>query len=207
MSQNPARFLIFEGELSDAPGRYETWTEHLTLLGNDSWEVEVTDTDFSVTGKPETFRAQYSSVDLIEWLRDRDGDNPIAGNPPSRVGNRLRALERYARSAGLSRLLTIIDRVRRGNWPPKPKAPRVLRVSGVTEFGRLPYGRGPKDKFLVVDTENGTGIMAIPIVGQLSAMYWLGTSRYPQCSWKCRLRKELVKQIQSLLQAEKIESN
>ena len=203
MSEEPRRFQIFKGELSDAPGRWEEWTEYLTDLGADCWELEVIDNDHASGEEIPPIREQYSTVDLVEWLRDRDGadqDNDrISNHPRTMVGERLKALERYAKSAGLGHLVTIINRVRRNNWPPKPRAPRVLKVSRVTEFSRPPSGRGPKDKFLVVETENGPGIMSIPLPGERSSMYWLGTNRYHRISWKCTLRKELVQQIESLI--------
>lgn len=203
MSKGPLRFKIFEGELSDAPGRWETWTEYLTNLGADCWEIEIIDNDHTVGEVQELFREQYSTVELIDWLRDRDGADqnnaPIAKRTP-RVGERLKTLERYAKSASLSQLITIINRVRGDSWPPKPKAPRVLKITRVVEFSRPPNGRGPKDKFLVVETENGPGIMSIPVIGQRSSLYWLGTDKYHQISWKCILRKELTQQIEAILQ-------
>ncbi len=179
------------------PSSVHCWNSALVLPNHED------PTDPVVGGEPNIIREQYSTVDLIDWLRDRDGadqDNASAANKsPSRVGERLKALERYAKTAGHSQLVTIINRVRRNNWPPKPKAPRVLRIVGVKEFARPPYGRGPKDKFLVVETKIGPGIMSIPGEERRSAFYWIGADRYHQLSWKCLLRKELVQQIEALL--------
>ncbi len=49
MSDGSLRFKIYEGNLSDAPGRWETWTEYLRQLGEDCWELETIDTDREMT--------------------------------------------------------------------------------------------------------------------------------------------------------------
>ena len=39
--------ILYCGELSDMPGRQESWTEFVRYLGRNQWEVLVEGTDFS----------------------------------------------------------------------------------------------------------------------------------------------------------------
>jgi hypothetical protein len=54
MVKRSRRFVIFQGELTDAPGRMENWTEWLTHFGADDWQLSIEGTDITGTGKAES---------------------------------------------------------------------------------------------------------------------------------------------------------
>jgi hypothetical protein len=65
--------LLFQGELSDAPGRNETWTEELCYLGQNKWLLRSIGTDFSGTSEGETFQEEMDTNSLLERIIDFDG--------------------------------------------------------------------------------------------------------------------------------------
>ncbi len=192
MTTQQARFTIFEGELSDIPGRCESWTEHLMPLGDDSWELMVEGTDFTGLEETEPISQRFTTDDLLSWLHERDHDYM----PSRKLGPRLRALRAYAKHAGLTPVIKNIERVRRGTWPPKP---RVIRIVGVTSIGSFPFNREPRHIFLEAETTRGSAIMAVPSADAKFVRCWLGWHPYGTPSWRCRLRKELAVQGDAVL--------
>ena len=64
---------LFDGELSDAPGRNESWTEELCYLGKDKWLLRSSGTDFSGTEEGETFQEEMDTNGLLERIIELDG--------------------------------------------------------------------------------------------------------------------------------------
>jgi hypothetical protein len=188
------RFVIFECDmLSDAPGRCESWTEYLTFLGDDSWELTIEGTDFTGLQEAEPESQQNTTDELLSLLHDRDNDY----EPSREIGPRLRALRAYAKREGLTPVVKKIERIRRGTWPPRP---RVIRITGVTSFGDFPFNRGPRRIFLQIETTSGPCLMAVPQPGAKFVECWHGPIPFFSYTWCCRLRKELVAQAAAVLQ-------
>jgi len=64
---------LFSGELSDAPGRCESWTEELCYLGKNKWLLRTSGTDFSGTKEGETFQEENDTNGMLERLIELDG--------------------------------------------------------------------------------------------------------------------------------------
>jgi len=64
---------LFSGELSDAPGRCESWTEELCYLGKNKWLLRSSGTDFSGTKEGETFQEENDTNGMLERLIELDG--------------------------------------------------------------------------------------------------------------------------------------
>ena len=63
---------LFSGELSDAPGRCESWTEELCYLGKNKWLLRSIGTDFSGTKEGETFQEEMDTNALLERIIELD---------------------------------------------------------------------------------------------------------------------------------------
>lgn len=196
MTNGPNKFVIFSGELTDAPGRMESWTEWLTHFGGDDWEVSLEGTDFTGTGETEQLSQQFTTHDLLAWLQESDSEN----RPYRRVGSRLRALRTYAEKAELVELLKLIERVRRGTWPPKPPRPKVTAITGITLVAAAPHPRAEHiEPYMTVETTRGAGIMAMPGPRSAFIQCWLGANPFWKESWKCRFTKLLASQVHARL--------
>ena len=68
------KYLLWEGELTDAPGRCESWTEHLVYLGENRWRLEIAGTDFSGTRKEDLNIEELTTQKLIQWVSERDSE-------------------------------------------------------------------------------------------------------------------------------------
>ena len=64
---------LFSGELSDAPGRCESWTEELCYLGKNEWLLRCSGTDFSGTKEGETFQEENDTNRMLERIIELDG--------------------------------------------------------------------------------------------------------------------------------------
>jgi len=64
---------LFDGELSDAPGRNESWTEELCYLGKNKWLLRCSGTDFSGTKEGETFQEENDTNRMLERIIELDG--------------------------------------------------------------------------------------------------------------------------------------
>lgn len=58
------RQFLFRGELSEAPGRNESWDEYLRYRGNNRWELIVEGTDFSGTSAAKPIKEVMSTKAL-----------------------------------------------------------------------------------------------------------------------------------------------
>ena len=63
---------LFDGELSDAPGRNESWTEELCYLGKNKWLLRCSGTDFSGTKEGETFQEENDTNRMLERIIELD---------------------------------------------------------------------------------------------------------------------------------------
>lgn len=63
---------LFQGELTDAPGRCESWTDELCYLGNEEWIWRVQSTDFTGLEEKQPDEQKWSSESLVEFILERD---------------------------------------------------------------------------------------------------------------------------------------
>lgn len=193
MKEQASRFVIYECDmLSGMPGRCESWTEYVTPLGDDSWELTIEGTDFTGLREDEPMSQQNTTDELLSLLHDRDNDYV----PSRKIGPRIKTLREYAKRAGLTSVVKKIERIRRGTWPPRP---RVIRVTGVTSFDSLPIDQGPRRIFLKIETTSGPCLMEVPPPGAKFAKCWHEGIPFFTYTWRCRLRKDLAAQAAAAL--------
>jgi hypothetical protein len=65
-------YELFHGELTDAPGRCESWTDELRYLGNEEWIWRVQSTDFTGLEEKQADEQKWSSKNLVEFILERD---------------------------------------------------------------------------------------------------------------------------------------
>jgi hypothetical protein len=174
----------------------ERWTEWLTHLGADDWVLSVEGTDFTGTSEAEPQVERFTTEELLTWLQERDSEN----EPNRRIGNRLRVLHAYAEKSKLTKLLGLIEGIRKAAWPPRPPQPKVIAVSGVTLIATAPHpGADLIKPYLRVETTRGPGIMAMPTPSSRFLQCWLGASPFWTETWKSRLTKSLAEQVRERL--------
>ena len=60
------------GELSDMPGRCETWQASVRYLGAEKWQLELSGTDFSGLEEREAELNTMTTDELVEWALTMD---------------------------------------------------------------------------------------------------------------------------------------
>lgn len=65
--------LLFQGELTDAPGRNETWAEELCYLGQNKWLLRHMGSDFSGNEETEPYLEENDTNGMLERLIELDG--------------------------------------------------------------------------------------------------------------------------------------
>jgi len=66
-------YHLFDGDLTDAPGRCESWTEEVCYLAKNKWLLRTRGTDFSGMEEGETHTEDKTSKSLVDWLGELDG--------------------------------------------------------------------------------------------------------------------------------------
>jgi hypothetical protein len=136
------RHTLFNGELSDAPGRNESWTEYLRYRGNNRWELTIEGTDFGGTSTAEPMKEVMGTKAMVHWVLDRDSENE--NGSPDDDGDSSKAFGPYAETLreiavieGASFCVACLDGLLTGSWPPVKKQPVVhlLDIKGVTRRG------------------------------------------------------------------------
>lgn len=70
--------LLFAGELSDAPMRYESWKDYLVYFGRNTWRIT------TVEGNEVTRHPIMSTTKLVQWVLDGDQrmeDSAVQNDP------------------------------------------------------------------------------------------------------------------------------
>lgn len=144
------RHLLFHGELSDAPGRNESWNDFLRYRGNNRWELINEGTDFSGISDAEPMKEPLSTRALVNWVLERDAeiddglswnaddqDEADENDPPRQLGPYGRRLREIATTVDAPYCVLCLDRWLTGSWPPekKQRAVTVLDIKGVTRRG------------------------------------------------------------------------
>ncbi len=137
--------ILFEGELSDAPGRAESWTESVRYLGRGAWELLSEGTGFSGGERNVVFRERLSTRGMVDWVRERDAEdadvpttctvNEVASDESEEsgvlLGPRTARLLEIAEIVGAEHCCRCLRGLAAGTWPPEPKAPVIQQVTGV----------------------------------------------------------------------------
>lgn len=80
MSASPNDWhLLFDGYLSDMPGRSESWTESVRYLGRGAWRLVLDSTDFLGHDTGMGFSQRLSTEAMLRWATERDAEGLISG--------------------------------------------------------------------------------------------------------------------------------
>ena len=178
------RHFLFHRELSDAPGRNESWDEYLRYLGNSRWELTMKGTDFFGLMEAKPLREVMTTTRLLNWVLERDEEikeNPTTslndqGNEAysttslddkqrstdddtvSKFGPYAERLREIADSEGASFCVSRLDAWLSGKWPSE-KSVRILDIKGVI---RRDVWKGVYHCVFDVDTNLGPGYLYLP---------------------------------------------
>jgi len=149
-SDKHSHHFLFHGELSDAPGRNESWDEYLRYRGNNRWDLVIQGTDFSGSSATKPIKETKSTKAIVDWVLDRDAeieedwaeatddpsdvDDDENDDVPRQLGPRAERLREIAASVNATYCVSCLDGWISGSWPPK-RAIRILNVRGVTRRG------------------------------------------------------------------------
>ena len=174
-SRSNNRLPLFHGELSDAPGRNESWEEYLRYRGNNRWDLIIEGTDFSGSGEAKPIKETKSTKALVEWVLERDAeieedwteavDDAIDldnyededEDVQRQLGPRAERLREIAASVSATYCVSCLDGWVSGSWPPK-RAIRILNITGVTRWGVW----RTRHRGYEVDTNLGPGFLYPP---------------------------------------------
>lgn len=137
--------FLFHGELSDVPGRDESWDEYVRYFGNNRWKLIVEGTDFAGVATAPPVSELMSTKSIVKWVLERDAetDDGASGSEeddsdfPRKFGARSERLREIALSEGASYCVSCLDGWLSEDWPPKVKQARIkiLEIKGLTQRG------------------------------------------------------------------------
>lgn len=141
------RHFLYHGELSDMPGRDESFDEYLTYLGRSRWKLESEGTDFSGIQSAEPMSELFGTADLIKWVIERDDEDasPISiadveeedSEAGRQLGTRMTRLYEIAKAESATFCVQCIEKWQTGNWPSEKKLPsvKIIEIRGVVLRG------------------------------------------------------------------------
>ena len=147
-----AAHVICVGELTDAPGRCEQWTETVIYNGRNRWTLVIAGSDFFGLSQEPQLVERMSTRQIIDWATSRDdedsqseratrceaasgaGDQDDADDGESQSGARTMALLDAARAEGADYCIRCLEGYRSGTWP-KPRKLRITAIGNVIERG------------------------------------------------------------------------
>lgn len=113
--------LLFEDELTDMPGRCESWTEQVAYLGDGKWRLRIEGTNFEGTAQAEAETKDFDAAGMAKWAMRCDREDDESG------GARAKALAEIAKQVGCKECLEILS----GHGAKQQaEVPRVLRILG-----------------------------------------------------------------------------
>lgn len=139
--------ILYEGDLSDAPGRSESWTESVCYLGRGAWRLSIDGTDFGGTDSADSMIERLSTRGMVNWALVRDAEDreyvepkaiPLRssrdldedeGRLLNELGPRAERLLEIAEQVGADYCARCLRRAAKGSWPP---VPTIRQVTGVT---------------------------------------------------------------------------
>jgi len=150
--------VLFEGRLTDAPSRAETWTEYVRYLGSNRWKLTVKGADFSGTAQLDAFEEKMGTKALLLWIIDRDSE--FESNE-TKLSQRVTSLLKIAKLENAVFCLKCIKGWRDGNWSPysKPVAPRILDIVNAR---KEMVARYTHRVVFDVETNRGSGLLSDP---------------------------------------------
>jgi len=151
--------VLFEGRLTDAPSRAETWTEYVRYLGSNRWKLTVKGTDFSGTAQLDAFEEKMGTKALLEWVIDRDSE---FGSNETDLSQRVSNLLKIAKLENAVFCLKCIKSWREGNWSPYPKPVAAPRILDIVNALKKTDGRFMHTVVFDVETNRGSGILSDP---------------------------------------------
>lgn len=205
--------VLYEGWLTDMPGRSESWTESVMYLGRNRWEYRIVGTDFGGLTSTEQTRERIGTRPLIVRLWDSDlldeesrrGGAAITRPPDDQdedpydseqewqtLGPRLASLYEIANEVGAAYCIHCLDKWQTGEWlHPKlaqlqRKKPRLLVIKGVIKRG---VWLGVYRPEYVVETSSGPGYLSPPDDTGHAILRLEGSSVHSGPSWLIRLTK------------------
>lgn len=203
------RHFLYHGELTDAPGRCESWNDYLTYLGRGRWELLAEGTDFSGICDIEPVKQLMSTRALIDWVMDRDAELEETSTPkneddgdgeeesPQRsLGLYGWRLYEIAQLEEASYCVTCLERWMAGTWPPQ-RAVRVLDIKGVTRRGvwiRIYH------RVFDVDTNLGPAFLYPPAPDRRAQLVLKSESSMSQ-GRVVRVTRKLMAKIEALMPA------
>jgi len=183
---------LHKGELSDAPGRAESWTESVRYIGGGRWYLVVEGTDFAGVGKAAPVRERFGTARLVKWVLKRDAEehdaDELAADGRSRaLGPRSKRLLRIARAAGVQHCVKLLEGWRAGTWPTAERPPRIRRVTGV---GLRAVWIRISHPVFEVETSAGDGYLYPPADINRTAKLVIGDGE-----WEVRVSHRLLKEL------------
>jgi len=171
--------VLLKGELTDAPGRMESYTVSVSPRARGRWLLSSVGTDFSGGQPGEGYAEQLSTRRLIEWVLERDAEiaeetrrrgfsrgdstndaeqetDDAPGRSFGPVAARLREIAENAQARYCVRLL---DSWVASRWPRPATPPRVLAIVGPK---KRQVWRGIFHSVLAVSTDRGAAYMYAP---------------------------------------------
>lgn len=147
--QERDRHVLYHGQLSDVPGRNESWIEYVRYFGNNRWELITEGTDFDGQSQADPIRERVSTTALVNWALERDaemGDSPVeeddqqaqhVGDVPRELGPRGERLLDIATEVDAQYCVSTLNAWMVGAWPANKTLPAVhiSAVTGVTQRG------------------------------------------------------------------------
>lgn len=203
--------VLFNGELTDAPGRCETWTESVRYAGNNRWELKSDGTDFYGSAPAETIKEAFGTQSLVRWVLERDAEDlesqPRIRNAESgqdedldagnHLGPRAARLLEIARAERADFCIKCLMEWVEGKWPkPKrmPPPPKILGINGVIKRGVWVH---VYHAVYDVETTAGPGYLDPPKEGARASLH-LKQSNPSAPGWLIRLTKRQMVRIEEL---------
>lgn len=137
---------FFHGELTDAPGRNESWDHYLRYRGNGRWHLITESTDFSGMDDLPDSKELMSTRQLVQWAIERDSeiessqlsrdslDDDDVDESQKPLGPYAERLREIALDVGATYCVKCLAGCAAGTWPTIPTL-RILKVVGVMRRG------------------------------------------------------------------------
>lgn len=137
---------FFYGELTDAPGRNESWDYYLRYRGNGRWHLITESTDFSGMDDLPNSKELMSTRQLVQWAIERDSeiessqlsrdslDDDDVDESKKPLGPYAERLREIALDVGATYCVKCLAGWAAGTWPTIPTL-RILKVVGVMRHG------------------------------------------------------------------------
>ena len=182
--------LLFEGELTDAPGRCESWTEHVEYLGDGKWRLCIEGTSFDGTKAEQPNIEEFTTARLVNWVKERSLEDEEDGE------GRIEALVGIAKKVGCGECLKLLEKdgkpksAKRG----KGNVPKVTKVIGKGQRTIWLHKTVPA---IEVETDQGLGTL-VEINGKNVWHLKLKSQTGLNDGFEVELEKPVLDQIKSL---------